>query len=131
LIQILTTYLQPLHFLVQWQQAGNCHHTRIIMTAIQEMTRRVSEISALIKELETEKSDLIGQLSVAWSVGDLDDYLDEKGNAVVEDVKLERRARTTWSYSPAVKALQEREQHLGIADRKITTYVCVSHVKQK
>lgn len=101
------------------------------MTAIQEMTRRVSEISSFIKQLEAEKSDLISQLSVAWSVGDLDDFIDEKGNAVVDDIRLERRSRTTWSYSPAVKALQEREQHTGIAERKVTTYVCVSHVKQK
>jgi hypothetical protein len=101
------------------------------MTAIQEMTYRVSEISSLIKQLETEKSDLISQLSVAWSIGDLDEYLDDKGNAVIEDVKLERRSRSTWSYSPAVKELQEREQHSGVAERKVTTYVCVSHVKQK
>jgi len=101
------------------------------MTAIQEMTRRVSEISSLVKELEAEKSDIISQLSVAWSIGDLDEYLDDKGNPIIDDVRLERRSRSTWSYSPAVKALQEREQHSGIAERKVTTYVCVSHVKQK
>ena len=95
------------------------------------MTRRVSEISSLVKELEAEKSDIISQLSVAWSIGDLDEYLDDKGNPIIDDVRLERRSRSTWSYSPAVKALQEREQHSGIAERKVTTYVCVSHVKQK
>jgi hypothetical protein len=58
------------------------------MTNVQEMTQRVAFISASIKELETEKSDLISQLSVAWSIGDLDEYIDDKGNAVVDSVKL-------------------------------------------
>ena len=106
-------------------------HSPIIMTAIQEMTQRVALISASIKELETEKSDLISQLSVAWSIGDLDEYIDDKGNAVVDSVRIERRSRTTWSYSSAVKALQEKEQHTGAAERKVTTYICVTDVKKK
>ena len=106
-------------------------HSPIIMTAIQEMTQRVALISASIKELETEKSDLISQLSVAWSIGDLDEYIDDKGNAVIDSVKIERRSRTTWGYSPAVKALQEKEQHTGAAERKVTTYICVTDVKKK
>ena len=101
------------------------------MTNVQEMTQRVAFISASIKELETEKSDLISQLSVAWSIGDLDEYIDDKGNAVVESVRIERRSRTTWSYSPAVKTLQEKEQHTGAAERKVTTYICVIDVKKK
>lgn len=101
------------------------------MTAIQEMTRRVAMISATIKDLEAEKSDLIGQLSIAWSIGDLDEYVDDKGNAVVDNVRIERRSRTTWSYSLAVQALQEKEQHTGAAERKVTTYICVTDVKKK
>ena len=101
------------------------------MTAIQEMTQRVAQLSASIKELETEKSDLISQLSVAWSIGDLDQYVDDKGNAIVDNVRIERRSRTTWNYSSAVKVLQEKEQHSGAAERKVTTYICVTNVKQK
>ena len=86
------------------------------MTAIQEITQRVAMLSASIKELEAEKSDLLSQLSIAWSIGDLDQYIDDKGNAVVDSVRIERRSRTTWSYSSAVKALQEKEQHTGAAD---------------
>jgi hypothetical protein len=101
------------------------------MTDVQEMTQRVAFISTSIKELEAEKSELISQLSVAWSIGDLDEYIDDKGNAVVDSVRIERRSRTTWSYSPAVKALQEKEQHTGAADRKVTTYICVTNAKSK
>jgi len=101
------------------------------MTDIQEMTQRVATLSASIKELEAEKSDLLSQLSVAWSIGDLDQYIDDKGNAVVNSVRIERRSRITWSYSPAVKALQEKEQHTGAADRKVTTYICVTNVKPR
>ena len=101
------------------------------MTAIQEITQRVAMLSASIKELEAEKSDLLSQLSIAWSIGDLDQYIDDKGNAVVDSVRIERRSRTTWSYSSAVKALQEKEQHTGAADRKVTTYICVTNVKSK
>ena len=101
------------------------------MTAIQQMTQRVAMLSATIKYLEAEKSDLIGQLSIAWSIGDLDEYVDDKGNAVVDNVRIERRSRTTWSYSSAVKALQEKEQHTGAAERKVTTYICVTDVKKK
>jgi hypothetical protein len=101
------------------------------MTAIQEMTQRVAMLSASIKEMEAEKSDLISQLSVAWSIGDLDEYIDDKGNAVIDSVRIERRSRTTWGYSPAVKALQEKEQHTGVAERKVTTYICVTDVKKK
>jgi hypothetical protein len=101
------------------------------MTDVQEMAQRVAFISTSIKELEAEKSELISQLSVAWSIGDLDEYIDDKGNAVVDSVRIERRSRTTWSYSPAVKALQEKEQHTGAADRKVTTYICVTNAKSK
>ena len=58
------------------------------MTAIQQMTQRVAMLSATIKDLEAEKSDLIGQLSIAWSIGDLDEYVDDKGNAVVDNVRI-------------------------------------------
>ena len=101
------------------------------MTAIEEMTQRVAMISASIKELEAEKSDLISQLSVAWSIGDLDQYIEDNGAAVVDSVRIERRSRTTWSYSSAVKALQEKEQHTGAAERKVTTYICVTDAKRK
>jgi hypothetical protein len=101
------------------------------MTAIEEMTQRVAIISASIKELEAEKSDLISQLSVAWSIGDLDQYIEDNGSAVVDSIRIERRSRTTWSYSPAVKALQEKEQHTGAAERKVTTYICVTDAKKK
>ena len=95
------------------------------------MTQRVAIISASIKELEAEKSDLISQLSVAWSIGDLDQYIEDNGSAVVDSIRIERRSRTTWSYSPAVKALQEKEQHTGAAERKVTTYICVTDAKKK
>ena len=106
-------------------------YSSIIMTTVQEMTQRIAWISGFMKELETEKSDLISQLSVAWSIGDLDESIDDKGNAVIDSVKIERRSRTTWGYSPAVKALQEKEQHTGAAERKVTTYICVTNVKNK
>ena len=114
--------------MVLWLHRGIIIRT-IIMTAIQEMTQRVASISASIKELETEKSDLISQLSVAWSIGDLDQYIDGKGNAVIDSIRIERRSRTTWSYSSVVKALQEKEQHTGVAERKVTAYICVTNVK--
>jgi hypothetical protein len=101
------------------------------MTAIEEMIQRVAMLSASIKELEVEKSDLISQLSVAWSIGDLDQYIEDNGSAVVDSIRIERRSRTTWSYSPAVKALQEKEQHTGAAERKVTTYICVTDAKKK
>jgi hypothetical protein len=101
------------------------------MTSIQEMTERVAMLSASIKKLEVEKSDLISQISVAWSIGDLDEYIDDKGNPVINSIRIERRSRATWSYSPAVKALQEKEQHTGVAERKVTTYICVTDVKSK
>jgi hypothetical protein len=118
------------------------------MTNVQEMTKNngvalkdITDLLFIISSrksdrmdlwvLETEKSDLISQLSVAWSIGDLDEYIDDKGNAVIDSVKIERRSRTTWGYSPAVKALQEKEQHTGAAERKVTTYICVTDVKKK
>jgi uncharacterized small protein (DUF1192 family) len=107
------------------------NYSPIIMTTVQEMTQRVAWLSGSIKELEAERSNLIGQLSVAWSIGDLDEYIDDSGNAVVGTVKIERRSRTTWGYSPAVKALQEKEQHTGAAERKVTTYICVTDAKKK
>jgi hypothetical protein len=107
------------------------NYSPVIMTTVQEMTQRVAWLSGFIKELEAEKSDLISQLSVAWSIGDLDEYIDDKGNALIDSVKIERRSRTTWGYSPAVKALQEKEQHTGAAERKVTTYICVTDVKKK
>ena len=101
------------------------------MNTIQTMTERVTEISAAIKALEKEKTELIDDISFKWSLGELDEYLDEKGNAIVESIRIERRTRTTWSYSPMIKSMQEREQHSGLATFKTTNYICVTHVKQK
>jgi len=98
---------------------------------VQIMTQRISEISAAIKVLEKEKAELIDNISFKWSLGELNQYLNEKGNAIMGNVCLERRTRTTWSYSPMVKSMQEREQHSGLATFKTTNYICVTHVKQK
>ena len=101
------------------------------MIAIQSMTERVAEIAFTIKALEKEKTELIDQISFKWSIGELDEYLDDKGNAIVESLRIERRSRTTWSYSPMIKSMQEQEQHSGLATFKTTNYICVSYVKQK
>lgn len=99
------------------------------METIEDTAIRVAQISAQIKELESEKSNLITQLSDAWAIGDLDEYIDDKGNAVINSIRIERRSRTTWSYSPAIKALQQQEQFNGAAERKVTSYICIANVK--
>ena len=101
------------------------------METISEIAEQVASISARIKELEQEKFHLMDMLRCSWRLGELDEYKDEKGDVILDSLRVSSRSRTTWSYSPAVEALQEKEQHTGVAERKITTYICVTNVKSK
>jgi hypothetical protein len=92
---------------------------------------RLDEISRMIKQLEEEKQNLLTDISLAWSVGDLDSLINDKGHVIFDDVRVERRQRETWTYTAAIKAAQEHERHTGKATSKVTTYFCVAPIKTK
>jgi hypothetical protein len=92
---------------------------------------RLAEISSMIKQLEEEKQNLLVDISFGWSLGDLDNLINDKGHAIFDDIRVERRQRETWTYSPAIKAAQEQERHTGKATSKVTTYYCVAPIKTK
>jgi len=102
-----------------------------VMDDFNAIAARLAEISTMIKQLEEEKQNLITDVSLAWSVGDLDSLINEKGHVIFDDIRVERRQRETWTYSPSIKAAQEQERHTGKATNKVTTYYCVAPIKVK
>lgn len=101
------------------------------MNEFKTIAERLAEISNIIKQLEEEKKNLLTDISLAWSVGDLDNLVDDKGHVVFDQIRVERRQRETWVYSPAIKEAQEQERHTGKATCKKTIYYCIAPHKTK
>lgn len=74
------------------------------------------------KEVEESIKQVLAFLDGEEAAGRLDALSYEPGIYEVEGVRLTRASRTSWSYSPAVKALQQAEQDNGQAEVKQTTY---------
>ena len=102
-----------------------------MMDDFNAIAARLAEISTMIKQLEAEKENLITDVSLAWSVGDLDTRINDKGHVIFDDIRVERRQRETWTYTAAIKTAQEQERHTGKATSKVTTYYLVAPIKAK
>jgi hypothetical protein len=81
--------------------------------------RELKLAEKLIKARTEEALLVIDGLMVT---GQLDELSYEPGVYEGDGLQLTRRSRTTWSYSPAIKALQEAEQENGMATAKTSEY---------
>lgn len=83
----------------------------VIASTKQEIARQEQILSALMDDL-----------ALMYTAGDLDDLKDDDGNIANNGIKVSRCTRTSWTYSKAVKELQQLEQFEGVATKKETEY---------
>jgi hypothetical protein len=83
--------------------------------APEDLIRLSTAIQSKIKSLQSDLDDLKAQLQAHFELGTISDKLSTPfGTASLV-------TRSTWSYSPAVKALQDLEQLDGIATKKTSS----------
>lgn len=85
-------------------------------------------LKAQIKSLELEAAALTAGLTADAENGDLDLYSYEPGIYDFKNVRMALVSRNTWSYSPAVKQLQELEKQNGAATSKVSSYYKFSSI---
>ena len=79
-------------------------------------------LKAQIKSLELEAAQVTAELTAIADSGDLELYSYETGIYDFEKVRMALVSRNVWSYSPAVKELQEQEKENGRATSKVSSY---------
>ncbi|MFS6817984.1 hypothetical protein AAF134_01005 [Synechococcus lacustris Tous-12m] len=79
-------------------------------------------LKAQIKSLELEATAITAELTAIADSGDLELYSYETGIYDFEKVRMALVSRNVWSYSPAVKELQEQEKENGTATSKVSSY---------
>lgn len=82
----------------------------------------IASIKLEIAYQEEKLQALMDDLAALYASGELDDLKDDDGNLSRDGVKATRCTRTSWSYSKAVKELQQLEQFEGVATKKETEY---------
>ena len=75
-----------------------------------------------IKSLEQIASRITAELTAEAENGELDIYSYETGIYDFDQVRMSLIKRNTWSYSPALKRLQEQEKASGLAIQKNCSY---------
>lgn len=79
------------------------------------------EAKLAIAQLEAKVKDRMAKLNVLHDAGLLEDD-GEPGRYVFPGISFQRMEKTTFSYSPAIKALQEEEKADGTATKKVSAY---------
>ena len=90
---------------------------------VEELIQQISETKQAIKLMEHQFKVYMATLDEYRANGLLDVYECEDGSFYVRDCRLRPVTRSSWSYSKAVKELQEQEQLSGAATRNETTYL--------
>lgn len=90
---------------------------------VEDLIQQISELKQAIKSMDEELKACMATLDEHRANGLLDSYESEDGTYYVNGCRLLPVTRSSWSYSKAVKELQEQEQLAGIATRKETTYL--------
>lgn len=90
---------------------------------VEDLILQIKETKQAIKWMEDQLKECMAKLDEFRASGLLDDYEGEDGTFYISECRLLPVTRSSWSYSKAVKELQEQEQLSGAATRKETTYL--------
>ena len=87
------------------------------------LAEEIRDLQQQIKRLTTLKETKLKRMSELSSAGVLDEYQDlEPGRFIFGGIQMERRRRTSWKYTDAVKKLQKYEQDNHLATFTTTNY---------
>lgn len=90
---------------------------------VEELIQQISDTKQAIKLMDDQLKAYMATLDEYRANGLLDGYECEDGSFYVCDCRLLPVTRSSWTYSKAVKELQEQEQLSGAATRKEVTYL--------
>ena len=94
------------------------------MGTAESLVLEIAELKATIQSLDQRLKKRLDELQGAIALGELDDYIaDGDGAYELEGCRIKQMSRTSWTYSSAVKALKEQEEHEGVATRKVSSYL--------
>jgi len=86
------------------------------MIDIKNLTQEINEIKAKKNELIRKEKELMIKFKDHVDQNGLDDYEDAEENRFsIGEVLIERREVKRWTYTNAIKTLQEEEKAKGIA----------------
>jgi hypothetical protein len=100
------------------------------MGTAESLVQEIAELKATIQSLDQRLKDRLEELEGAIALGELESYFAE-GAYEVDGCRIKQLSRTSWTYSNAVKALKEQEEHEGIATKKVATYLRVTLPKDE
>ena len=92
------------------------------MGTAESLVLEIAELKATIQDLDQRLKERLEELEGAIALGELESYFAE-GVYEVDGCRIKQLSRTTWTYSSAVKALKEQEEHEGVATRKVSSYL--------
>ena len=87
-----------------------------------ELMEHLARAKAAEKALKEHVGELLSLVDEAAERGELDSFSYEPGVYEVPGVRLTQSTRTSFQYSPAIKALQKAEQENGLATPKKSTF---------
>ena len=86
------------------------------MIDIKNLTQEINEIKAKKNELIRKEKELMIKFKDHVAQNGLDDYEDAEENRFsIGEVLIERREVKRWTYTDAIKKLQEEEKARGVA----------------
>ena len=92
------------------------------MGTAESLVLEIAELKATIQNLDKRLKTRLEELEGAIALGELESYFVE-GSYELEGCSIKQLSRTSWTYSSAVKALKEQEEHEGVATKKVATYL--------
>lgn len=105
------------------ESAVNSSNNAKTMTQVEQLIQQIRELKLTIKLCEEDLKGHMATLDEYRASGLLDHYEAEDGSFYVLNCRLLPVTRSTWSYSKAVKELQEQEKVSGAATRQESTYL--------
>ena len=104
--------------------------TPLNITTPESLFARLIQVQETIKEQEGIRTVLLDLLEAMDSLGELDDYREEDGSFIIDDIRILPCTRTVWGYPDAlkkqIKGLQQQAQVEGDATVTTSRYYRIS-----
>jgi hypothetical protein len=111
--------------------AVNSSKNAMTTNQVESLIQQIRELKLTIKLCEEDLKGHLATLDEYRANGLLDQFEAEDGSFYVLNCRLLPVTRSSWSYSKAVKELQEQEKVSGIATKQETTYLRFEMPKQE
>ena len=94
-----------------------------MLNQVEKLIQQIRELKLTIKLCEEDLKGHLATLDEYRANGLLDQFEAEDGSFYVLNCRLLPVTRSSWSYTKAVKELQEQEKVSGLATKQETSYL--------